>query len=267
MRDNGTDTLLSFERRQRILDIVNRERTVSVDQVAEHFPVAEITIRRDLDKLAEEGLIKRVHGGAAAVTNIVVAPKASDLEKNINEERRLIGREAAKRIHNGDYLYIEAGSTCYALAQSLTEKKNLKIVTVSPVLLMVLSEVSETNRGDFEIISAGGSFNVYKHFLLGSHTRSFLENIRVDIALVSVTAIDLEAGITADSLEEAEISRTVLTRSSKRNIGLVVSGKFNTTSFVKVADAQVFEEIITDRGIDPATMERFQDQGIKITAV
>jgi DeoR/GlpR family transcriptional regulator of sugar metabolism len=267
MKENGNDTLLSFERRQRILEIVNRERTVSVDQVAEQFPVAEITIRRDLDKLAEEGLIKRVHGGAAALSNIVVAPKASDLVKHINEERRRIGREAAKRIHDGEYIYIEAGSTCYALAQSLTEKKNLKIVTVSPVIVMVLSEVSEAVGGDFEIISAGGVFNVYKHFLLGSHTRSLLENVQVDTAFVSVTAIDLEAGITADNLEEAEISRTMLTNSSRRNIGLVVSEKFQTRSFVKVADVQVFEEIITDSGVDSRIVERFQEQGIKISIV
>ena len=267
MANESNDNLLSFERRQRILEIVNKEQTVSVDRVAEQFPVAAITIRRDLDKLAEEGLIKRIHGGAAAVSNIVVAPKASDLVKNINEDRKRIGLEAAKRIHDGDYIYIEAGSTCYALARSLVDKKNLKIVTVSPLIVMVLSEVSEAHNGNFNILSSGGSFNVYKHFLLGPHTRSFLESIQVDTAFVSVTAIDIEAGITADSLEEAEISRTLLTRSSKKRIGLVVSEKFNTTSFIKVADTRVFDEIITDRGVDPRTVERFEEQGIKVTIV
>ncbi len=261
------ETLLSFERRQRILEIVNKEQTVSVDRVAEQFPVSAITIRRDLDKLAEEGLINRIHGGATAVSNIVVAPKASDLVKNINEERKRIGQEAAKRVHDGDYIYIEAGSTCYALAQSLVEKKNLKIVTVSPVIVMVLSEVSGAHNGNFYIMSSGGSFNVFKHFLLGPHARSFLESIQVDTAFVSVTAIDIEAGITADSLEEAEISRTMLTGSSKRNIGLVVSEKFKTTSFFKVADARVFNEIITDHGVDRRTVERFEEQGIKISIV
>ncbi len=267
MKDDGNDTLLSFERRKKIVELINREQTVTVDRVVEEFSVAAITIRRDLDKLAEQGLIKRVHGGAAAVTNIVVAPRASDLQKHINEERLRIGEEAAKRIKDGDYIYIEAGSTCYALARSLTGKKNLKIVTVSPVLVNVLAEISEATGGNFEIMSTGGLFNVYKHFLLGPHARTFLENINVDTAFVSVTAIDLRSGITADSMEEAEISRIALTRSSKRNIGLIVSKKFNTSSFVKVADADVFEEIITDTSISPKIREEFEDEGIKITLV
>ncbi len=267
MGTDGNDTLLSFERRQRILELINREKTVTVDRVVEDFSVAAITIRRDLDKLAEQGLIKRIYGGAAALSNIVVAPKASDITVNIDEERKRIAVEAAERIQDGDYIYIEAGRSCYALTRALGNKKNLKIVTVSPALVMALSEISEANGGNFEIISSGGSFNAYKHFLQGPHARQFFENIQVDTAFVSVTAIDVKAGITADSLEEAEISRTVLTKSSKRNIGLLTSEKFNTTSFVKVADVAVFEEIITDDGVSSGTVERFQDLGINMTIV
>lgn len=249
------------------MELINREKTVTVDRVVEDFSVAAITIRRDLDKLAEEGFIKRIHGGAAALSNIVVAPKASDVTMDIDQERIRIAAEAAKRIRDGDYIYIEAGRTCYALVQQLAGKKNLKIVTVSPVLVMALSEISEANNGNFEIISSGGSFNVYKHFLLGPHARQFFENIQVDAAYVSVTAIDIEAGVTADSLEEAEISRTVLTKSSRRNIGMITSDKINTASFIKVADIDIFDEIITDSGIDSSKVESFNDRGITVTVV
>jgi DeoR/GlpR family transcriptional regulator of sugar metabolism len=76
---------LSSERRQRILEIVNQKRSISIDDLARYFPVSTITIRRDLDRLAEENLLRRVHGGAMALSNIVIAPKAAEFSANITE--------------------------------------------------------------------------------------------------------------------------------------------------------------------------------------
>ena len=107
-----------------------------------------------------------------------------------------------------------------------------------------------------EIICSGGILNVHKDFFLGPHARGFFETSQVDVALLSVTAVDLDAGITADSLTEAEISRTILESSAKRRIGLVVSRKLGRTSFARVAGAEALDEIITDAAADPAARLR-----------
>jgi DeoR family fructose operon transcriptional repressor len=259
--------LLSSERRQRILDVVNQKRAVSVEELAEHFPVSTITIRRDLDKLAEEKLMQRVHGGAMALSNIVTAPRASELFANITEEQTRIGREASTRITDGDYIIIESGSTCLALVQHIDEKKNLKVVTVSPRIVTMLAEISDTYNNDFEIISSGGILNSYKNFFFGPHAKTLFEGIKVDIAFVSVTAIDLEAGVTADSSYEAEISKTILEKCAKRRIGLIYSSKFEKTSFVKVTTADIFDEIITDTNLSKNIIDAYTDAGIKMTTV
>ena len=261
------ENLLSTDRRMRILEIVNQKRSISVDDLAKLFPVSTITIRRDLDRLAAEKLLRRVHGGAMALSDIVTAPRASELFANITEAQQRIGREASSRITDGDFIIIESGSTCLALVEHLHDKRRLKVVTVSPRIVMLLADISEEYGNDFEIISSGGLLNINKNFFFGPHARILFENIKVDIAFVSVTAISCEEGITADSVYEAEITKTILEKCAKMKIGLIYASKFEKTSFVKVAAANIFDEIITDNSLRQDTIDTYREMGIKMTAV
>jgi DeoR family fructose operon transcriptional repressor len=262
---NRDSHMLSYDRQQMIAQIVSQKRSATIEELSEMFPVSSVTIRRDLDRLARDGKVTRVHGGAVVPADIVVAPKSSDQMLHLTEEKLRIGKEAVKRIRDDQFLIIESGSTCLALVKSLQERRNLKILTASPMIVMALAELNDTFNCGFEIMSCGGSLNVYKNFLLGPHARELFEKTRVDIAFVSVTAIDLEAGITADSHAEAEITKTILERSAKTRIGLITSAKFNKTSFIRVSDAEILDEIITDDEIDPTTVSRYSKKGIRVT--
>ena len=105
-------SILSSERRRSILELVAKKRSVTVIELAELFPVSPITPRRDLDRLAEENLVERVHGGAMARSAIAVAPPASEQYRRLSNAQLAIGREAAARIRDGDYVILESGSTC-----------------------------------------------------------------------------------------------------------------------------------------------------------
>jgi DeoR/GlpR family transcriptional regulator of sugar metabolism len=170
-------------------------------------------------------------------------------------------------VRDGDLLVLESGSTCVAVVPCLAERSNLRVVSVSLRILAALAELAGAGAPNLEIISSGGTLNVYRDFLMGPQARALFEDLHVDLALHSVTAIDLEAGITADSIGEAEITRTILTRSARRRIGLIVSSKFQTASFVRVAPVEAFDEIITDAGLDPAVGERYRRRGILLTEV
>lgn len=267
MSRDDSDSLLSSERRRRILELVTERRSVTVVELAAMFPVSPITLRRDLDRLAGENLVERVHGGAMARSAIAVAPRASEQYQHLADSQLAIGREAAGRVRDGDYVILESGSTCLAVIPYLAARKDLRVVTVSPRLVSALSSLVETERADMEIISSGGILNVHKDFYLGPHARAFFETCRVDLVLISVTAIDLEAGITADSHTEAEISRIILEKCGKRRIGLIVSPKIGRTSFARVAGVEALDEIITDGGADPAVLARFRERGITVTVV
>ncbi len=267
MAGNGEDSLMSSERRRKILEIVAARRSVTVLDLAEMVPVSAITIRRDLDRLAAEHLIERVHGGAMALAAIAVAPRASEQYGRLTDQQLAIGREAARRVRDGDYIILESGSTCLAVVPGLAEKRDLRVLTVSPRILSALSDLVEKSGASMEIIASGGTLNVYKDFLMGPHSRELFEESRVDTAFISPTALDLEAGVTADSLTEAEITRTILTRSARRKIALAVSRKFGRTSFARVAPAETFDEIITDGGISAETAQAFRDRGVTVTIV
>lgn len=259
------EQLLSFDRRKRILELVNGKKSVTIDFLSEAFPVSRMTIRRDLDKLEHDGLLKCVRGGAVSLAHIVVSPPASLSARALTDEQKRIAKEANQRISNGDFIIIESGSTCLALAESLYEKDNLKIATASPMIAMRLAEIVEAYSRKFEIILIGGILNVSKNFVLGPTAVQMFEHINVDIAFLSTTAIDLEAGITADDINESAVSKVILERCGRKRIGLIASFKFNKASFYKVADITAFDEIITDRGLDKATEKLFASKGVKIT--
>ena len=259
------DQLLSFDRRKNILDIVNSRKSITVDALAEMFPVSRLTISRDLEKLEDEGLLKRVRGGAVSLSHIVVAPRASQASKALTDEQKRIGVRASKLISNGDFIIIESGSTCLALVENLIDKDHLKIVTASPMIAMRLAEITEQYHKDFEILLSGGLLNVYKSFLLGPTAISTFQNIKVDIAFLSVTAIDLEAGITADDVNESAVTKIILEQCAGKTVGLILASKFNKTSFLKVSEVTVFDEIYTSGELNGDTVEKFTQAGIQMT--
>ena len=108
MEKESTDNILSSDRRQRILEIVNQKRSISVDDLARYFPVSTITIRRDLDRLAGENLLRRVHGGAMALSNIVIAPKAAELSANITEEQKRIGLIYSSKFEKSSFIKVSS---------------------------------------------------------------------------------------------------------------------------------------------------------------
>ena len=259
------DQLLSFDRRKKILEIVNTEKSITMDALAELFPVSKMTISRDLEKLEDDGLLKKVRGGAVALSHIVTSPRASQASKVFTDEQKRIGAAAAELISNGDFIIIESGSTCLALVENLIEKDHLKIVTASPMVAMRLAEITEQYNKHFEILVSGGLLNVYKSFLLGPTAINTFENINVDIAFLSVTAIDLEAGITADDVNESAVTKVILETCAEKTVGLIVGSKFGKTSFLKVSVVTVFDEIVTGRELNKQTVDSFTQAGITMT--
>lgn len=262
---DSDDQLLSFDRRKQILELVNGHQSITIDTLVETFPVSRMTISRDLEKLESEGHLKRVRGGAVALSHIVTSPRASQASRALTEEQKRIGKEASTRVADGDFIIIESGSTSLALVDNLYDKNDLKIVTASPMVAMRLAELAERYDRNFEIIVSGGILNIYKHFLLGPTSTRLFKEIRVDIAFLSVTAIDIESGVTADDVNESEVSKIIMEQCGRKTIGLITSGKFNKASFYKVTDITVFDEIITDNNLDQKTKKNFEQEGVSIT--
>ncbi|MCK4400843.1 DeoR/GlpR transcriptional regulator [bacterium] len=258
--------MISEERRRQILETVDRERNISVEKLSRQFRMTVLTIRRDLEKLDKQCLLKKVHGGALAIRQILNEPIYNEQKVLFVEEKRRIAREAAKRIKNGSSVILESGTTCQALAKELYDKKDLKIICAAPNIANELVMISKQYGTNFKIISCGGVLEVASSIFIGPHAKRLFEEVKVDKVFLTATAIDLKEGITTVNPLEAELTQSVLACSRER-IGLIDSSKFGKISLIKVAGVTVFDEIITDSGISKEMLKGLEKLKVKVTVV
>ena len=259
--------MIPEERRQKISDYIKAEKTVSINQISKKFNISEITVRRDLDKLAKQRVINKVYGGA---TVGILYLKESSLFKRMQENveiKKRIASEAFKRIsENSTTIAMVAGSTTLELVKLLEQRGNINVVTVSPHILNALCDLKINNKFTGEIICAGGIWRSDPDDLfVGPHAISFFDDVRIEIAFLGLLAIDLEEGLMCNSTFEAELIRKIMS-SSERVIGIGDHTKFNRTAFAKIGPIDLLDEIITDSKLDERIFTAFNKK-VKITLV
>jgi DeoR/GlpR family transcriptional regulator of sugar metabolism len=180
--------VLVEERRQHVLDLVSRKGYVSLADLAQAIDVSESTIRRDLDHLYQQGMIRRTHGGAIFVGDGSALPTLEERSTRQIEEKRLIARAAAARIHDGDAILIDGGTTTLEVARLLVGR-SLQIVTNSLPIAQLFA-----NRPETDLIMLGGYVYPKTGVALGPLTIRMMDDIHVQQTIMSV------GGITAKGL-------------------------------------------------------------------
>lgn len=231
----------AFERKERIIQELHRQKKVLVSQLAASFEVTEETIRRDLEKLEQEGIVTRNYGGA-----VLNAHANDDLPyqtrntRNI-EEKRTIARLLLPLINNGDTLMTDSSSTVFEALKLLdTERENLTVITNSVIVLNELNQTSHT------IISTGGALRPKASSLTGPAARQTIQNYNVDAALFSCKGLSMSSGITDSNEPESELKQ-FMSQQASRTILLSDSSKFDQVGFVKMLDLKQISYIITDQ--------------------
>jgi DeoR family transcriptional regulator, fructose operon transcriptional repressor len=253
----------SEERKIKILEeIEQREKALVIDLVKK-FNVSDTTIRRDLDKLAQDNLIVRVHGGALAFSKFSknIEFKIED-RKIINlSEKRRIARKAKEFINDGDNIILGSGTTVLELAKILNNFNKLKVLTYS---LETALELSKNNN--IELIIIGGKLNRSSSILTGIETINYLEKINVDKLFFSISGIDTNKGLSSPLSIDAEIVSKMID-CSRLNYLLVDSTKFEKLFFKQVKSVNVVDTLITDNKIDSETVNSLEELGIDVIIV
>ena len=122
-------TLIPVERRSKIYELLHAEGTCEFPSLSEHLSVSEMTIRRDLEQMEEEGLLERTHGGAVLNRHMNLEPLYSEKHRAHQNEKRWIGQAAAGLVEPGDTLLINSGSTTLQIFRYLSGKRRLKVIT------------------------------------------------------------------------------------------------------------------------------------------
>lgn len=231
--------MLGIERRQRIVDKLREERKVYVADLSRSLSVTQETIRRDLEKLEQDGLLRRSYGGA-------VLARASQEDLSIDNRsaanydlKRAIAEKASGLVTNGSSVMAESGSTVIALVETLRTKKDLTIVTNSVKLLW------DHAGSGFNMISTGGDLRSHSLSLVGASACRSLESFNVDLALFSCKGLDMEKGVTESNEPEAAVKQAMI-RQAKTRILLADHTKFDQVFFVKTLEWQDVDIVVTD---------------------
>ena len=160
--------MLAIERRNEILEKLQTDRRVVVSELSQIYEVSEETIRRDLDKLVNDGYAIKSYGGAVINENMNI-----DLPFNIRKNRNVIGKQriaelVAKIVQDGDSIMLDASSTAVYIAKGLKDKKNLTLITNSMEIVIELLDMS-----DWRVLSTGGVSREGSFALVGTQTNRY----------------------------------------------------------------------------------------------
>lgn len=249
--------MLAIDRMRAIAEVVRVQSSVRAVELARQFQVSGETIRRDLELLEREGLVRRVYGGAVDVHQVPVTQYKERVIHRIHE-KEAIGRLASTLVEDGDTLLLDVGTTINTFSQYLLEKRNLTVITPS---LIVAAALRSGNVG--RVLVTGGELQADEPYLTGSLAESALQKYYVDRAFISVGGISPEVGLTDFDENEVRLRQTMMQR-AKQVIVLADSSKLGVRAFTVIGRLDEMDILVTDDEITPEMRGRIEDQGVEI---
>ena len=249
--------MLAIERRNEILMKLQAERRVVVSELSQLYDVSEETIRRDLEKLVNEGVAIKSYGGAVINENANLEVPFN-IRKNYNViGKQKIAEQIAAMVKDGESLMLDASSTAVYIAKALKEKKNLTVITNSIEIIVELMDMPE-----WKVLSTGGLSREGSFALVGPQTDKMLKSYHVDKAVISCKGFDLESGIT-DSDELHANNKITMLGAAGKQILAVDKSKFDKTAFTAIGALDDITTVVTDEEPDRRWLQAFEEAGIE----
>lgn len=251
--------LLAQERQKEIMNIIYKDKAVKVSKLIEKFNVSIETIRRDLEFLEKEGLLKRVYGGAVLENVDGSELTANDRKSKFVEEKKEIGEIAAKYVKEGQSISLDVSTTNLEFAKAV--KKVVKRLTVLTNSLEIAAELSSMDN--YTIILAGGVLRNKELCIVGDMSEKFIDSFHIDTAFVSMSGISLNCGLTDYGIGEVQVKKKMMEVAQKK-IVLADSSKFDVVSLLKVCELDKVDTIITDSNLNINILEKYRSVGVDI---
>ena len=265
-KKNLNDSQNSVSHSDEILQELLRTGEVLVEELAKKLNVSPSTIRRSLTVLEQQGLLRRIHGGAVTVEPMLYEPfrhvsSFGEQEQNRAIEKRRIGLAAAELVADGDVIAIGAGTTTTQVARSIRHRKGITVVTNAINIAMELS-----HQADLKIIVTGGTLSGDWFALVGSTAIANVGEIFVDKVFIGVDGIDAERGLTTNYPEQAAIHRAMI-RQARQKIVVADYHKIGVTGTALICPISEIDLFITNKVVSDKLISPFSEHGIKIRQV
>ncbi len=214
---------------------------VIVSDLSEQFNVTEETVRRDLDKLEQDGLAKKTYGGAVRIDNLNIdLPYTIRKQTNV-EGKKYIAEIIGKLINDKENILMDSSTTALYTMKSIYNRSEMTIITNSVEMLM-----DAPIKTDWRFISTGGSFSQTSLSLTGCRAQNVIESYNADKAIISCKGIDISKGLTDTNDGNADIKSSFISSARTVIVG-VDSSKFDKVSFVRFSDFSDIDVVVTDK--------------------
>ena len=236
------NALLPTERQQRIIDIFREEFTARSSYLSELLGVSKMTIRRDLDRLEQQGLVERTHGGAVFRQERVASKFHFQSSTEVNpQEKRAIAKRAATLIEPHDIIFIGEGVTASQVVRYVEPGMPFTIFTNN------LGVISETGDMAAELILLAGRYDAATYALSGPLTMEMIDQVNASKLFLGADGLSLGTGMTTPNLEIAVIERSMIHHTRGQVVVMADHTKFGLVAEVSIAPLQVINVLITNR--------------------
>jgi len=258
--------MYSIQRQSLVLEILDQERQVDVNSLAEKFSTSKETIRRDLRRMEASGLLKRTHGGAVPIGNKFSQGYeyplfAREIQKY--DEKQRICKGAAKLLEDGDTIFLDNSSTTINFLRYVAKNIKITVITNSIQVLLMAGNLKNTN---INIISLGGILNVKNYSLTGMLSNRYSMSFFPDKAIMSCRGITKKSGMTDASILEVEVKRNMI-NSSKQLLLLADHTKFGLIGAINIGSLSEIDCIVTDSKVEREKLKMFDGYNTQIVIV
>jgi DeoR family glycerol-3-phosphate regulon repressor len=232
---------MNFNPRQlKLIDVVRAQGSASVEHLADVLGVTLQTVRRDVQRLSEDGTLTRFHGGVR-VPRSTTENIAHTQRQSLNAEgKESIARVVAQQIPNNCSLILNIGTTTEAVAEALLHHSGLRVITNNLNVAAILS--SNTN---FEVIVTGGMVRAHDRGIVGEAAVDFIRQFKVDIAVIGISGIESDGTLRDYDLREVKVTQTIIAQA--REVWLAAdASKFNRPAMVEAAKLAQIDRLFTD---------------------
>lgn len=259
------DAIPAEVRQARIRSYVNEHEFVRVSDIADRFDISEVTARTDLTALADQGFVRRVHGGAVPRRVHRVEQPFDLAQDDLVAARSHLGSAAASRVRSGDAVLVDVGTTTTALARALVARTELSEVSVFTNGLTIALEL-EAAFPRVEVVVTGGTLRPMQHSLVNPLGENLLSGINATTAFIGCNGVDPQGGITNINLPEAEIKQRMVAAARTR-IVVAEGRKVGIVELARVCAIEDVDELITDDTAGDEEIEAIRSLGVDVTVV
>jgi DeoR/GlpR family transcriptional regulator of sugar metabolism len=249
-----------------ILTSLQGSGSVSVETLSHELKVSLVTIRRDLDSLESQGMLRRTHGGAVSIEPLFYEPFRNDRSfqaqvERFADEKRRIGRAAAAMISDGEIIALTPGTTATEVIRGLPLNQKITVVTSTVNVAMELSK-----RKDLDVFVTGGHLRGDWFSLVGPTAAQSLSQLLISTVFVGADGIEAEWGLSCYIPDEAQLNSSMVAH-AQRKIAVVDHSKFGVVAGWRICPSSDIDVLITDTGATDEMIAPFEASKIKVMRV